>query len=84
MNVTPEVSVDVAITSDLVDNVGGSYAVDSGSERKRAASTNSPLPHPRRLQTLDAHEDEVGCLSDVRVGFRTDLSVRLSFCDHNE
>ena len=69
MNVTPGVSVDDAVTSDLVGNVGSSYAVvvsfnlcsyavDSRSERMLAASTNSLLPHPRRLQTLDDHEDE--------------------------
>ena len=77
---TPGVFVDDDVTSDGVDNVGNTHAVDSEGKRKRAASTNSPLPHPRRLQTLDDHEDEVWLkvICACRVPYRSECSVFVS------
>ena len=70
MHVAPEVAVDGADTSNLVDNVGNGHAMDTDCNRKRAASTNSPFPHLSAVELSESTRIRSGCLSDVLVEFR--------------
>ena len=85
MHVAPEVAVDGADTSNLVDNVGNGHAMDTDCNQSEACRVDElALPSPLGGGTLRVHEDQVRLLVRCSRLVPSDPSVRYSFRAHTE